>query len=147
MPRSLGCCSSVGATPTTTTGARDDDDGGLRVVLLRLCFVRRTLVLTMQLTFLKTHLPRSSRSSRSRARRRSRTTSVSELYLGAQSMASEESSEMRQGIQERLHAAGDGVADEAEAPAQHRDSLLPWPVSLGGFLEWQGFLVWAVCSS
>jgi hypothetical protein len=73
--------------------------------------------------------------------------SVSELYRGAQSMASEESSETRQGIQERLHATGDGVADEAEAPAQHKDSLLPWPVSLGGFLEWQGFLVWAVCSS
>jgi hypothetical protein len=35
-------------------------------------------------------------------------------------MASEESSETRQGIQERLHAAGGGVADEAEAEAEER---------------------------
>jgi hypothetical protein len=66
--------------------------------------------------------------SRSRARTRSRTASVSDLYRSAQSMASEESSETRQGIHDRLHAvvAAAEAATEEEEERKRSSTEAAW---------------------
>jgi hypothetical protein len=61
-------------------------------------------------------------------RPRSRTASVSDLYRSAQSMASEESSETRQGIHDRLHAvvAAAEAATEEEEERKRSSTEAAW---------------------
>jgi hypothetical protein len=100
------------STSTPQAGSEEREDGEVPGLLAAeaLCPAQRVHLLE-QVELQPFALELGDALAEEQRSRSSRTASVSDLYRSAQSMAREESSETRQGIQDRLHATAESAEE------------------------------------